>query len=291
MSVYVLSRKLRYKVLKDIDETGAQAAVYQALDKHTNQPCALKVYDDLQNQAKQTAFDTEVESLHKLRSLPGVIQLYDTWRSYRHGFLVLELCSGSLDPMIYGKLNPTEVQEVALFLAQTLNSIHKKGIQHNDIKPANILRLPSKSKKNEMYRICDFGLASKVSTENFILQEFRGTVDYVAPECIKAKAGAPGIIGTPDVWSFGATLYELYTGNVPFYKDSVAETMLSITKTEPDYSFILDVNLLDLLKQVFVKDPLLRPSFQQLLCQHPYLQPRPPLQPLDPKSPRSEKPI
>jgi len=266
--MFVLSRKLRYKTLCTLDQ-GSQGCVQQVLDRHTGQVCAIKVYAGLQHKKQKTAFSTEVDCLQSLREVPGVLHLFDTWRTYDQGFLVTELCNGSLDPEVYGKLPPQEVKEVAQFLWRTLKALHDRGFQHNDVKPANILRIVPDRVNPEPYRLCDFGLAFNVQKTSLV-NELRGTIDYLAPECAGLKTTGPPILGKPDVWSWGVTLFELYTGRVPFFKDSINETLDEICLREPDLTLIKDHDLVDLLHKVFVKSPQDRPTLASLES-HPYL--------------------
>jgi serine/threonine-protein kinase len=267
--MFVLSKNHRYKVLNEVND-GAQGTVYQVKDRHTGQICALKTYTALHTAKQKTAFNTEVHALKKLKHIPGVLQLYDTWRTYNEGFIVSELCSGSLDPLTYGKLTLDEVREVAQFLIKTLRSIHAEGVQHNDVKPSNILRL-SVPTNQEHYRLCDFGLSfidSDSQSTAKATERFRGTLDYLAPECLDHKM--PAVFGSTDIWSLGVSLYELATGHVPFYHDAISVTVHLISSSEPNYALITDVKLTEFLKHMLIKSPTERATLD-FLEHHPYL--------------------
>jgi serine/threonine protein kinase len=270
--MFILSPGLRYKMVKLIDE-GSQGKVHQALDRHTGDLVALKVYHRMKETVQRNGFDSEVSALRSLRPVPGVLQLYDTWKTYDQGYLVTELCNGSLDPELYGKIESWEVREVGQFLLRTLDWIHQKGYQHNDVKPANILRITSTGQNSESYRLCDFGLSIRWQDREKI-QDFRGTVDYIAPEYLNKEEILPSgecFRGKVDIWSAGVSLYELYTGTVPFYQSHVDDTLDDIQNKEPDYTLIHDPELKSLLQLMLLKDPEKRPTAQELLS-HRYFQ-------------------
>lgn len=269
--MYVLCKNLRYKVIRELDD-GAQGTISQILDRQSGQLYAMKEFNHLHKPKQYRAFEVEVHCLHNLKHIDGVLQLCDTWRTYDKGYMVTELCNGSLDPEKYGKLPLDEVRSVAQFMVRTLECVHALGVQHNDVKPANILRHATSTNK-EKYRLCDFGLAY----ENFHVEvgseRMRGTLDYIAPECLTSTL-TPSF-GKADVWSLGVSLYELATGVVPFFNDSYSETVRRIRRSVPDFSLIEDPTFVDFLQQSLRKDPDERATIEQLKC-HPYLCPTSP---------------
>jgi len=269
--MYVLSKNHRYKILQSLKK-GGQASIYQCKDRHTGRVVALKIYKGLHRTRTKTDFETEVKALQIVQPNHGVVQLLDTWRTYNDGYLALELCSGSLDPLIYGALQPLEVREVAQFLVRVVSQLHSAHIQHNDIKPDNILRCSpvSGSSNQEHYRLCDFGLCY-IGVDHQPSANFRGTLDYLAPELVDDNH-VSAVFGASDIWALGVSLFELSTGHVPFYHKSPTTTMELIIHTDVDYSAIQDPVFIDFLKQTFIKSPLDRATIEQLKC-HPYLLP------------------
>ncbi len=265
--MYVLCRGHRYKVVKRVAD-GAQGSVSQVHDRHTGQLCALKIFRNLTRPKMREAFRVEVEALQRLKDVPGVLHLYDTWRTYNEGFVVTELCNGSLDPPTFGTLTLEDLRGVAQFLVRTLRSVHERGVQHNDVKPANVLRIGTRDQP-ECYRLCDFGMA----TFDGQCPTYCGTLDYLAPECFFTADTKP-LFGQADVWSMGVTLYELCTGAVPFYDESHSRTQHNICEASPRMEAVTqcDHQLSDFIQATLVKDPNQRARLDRLAC-HPFLVP------------------
>ena len=128
-------------------------------------------------------------------------------------YLVLPYCKyGSSEQLIGKKLSSDDIWKFILDVSSGLNRLHtnEPSIIHQDIKPANILIDNSKD-----YAITDFGISSKhKGTHSYYYYDGNsGTMAYMAPERFQDDA-AP--MCQSDIWAFGATLYEILTGNVPF---------------------------------------------------------------------------
>lgn len=110
-------------------------------------------------------------------------------------------------------------------ISEAISYAHQNGIFHGDLKPSNILLTP-----DFIPMVVDFGLAQdikKLSEDK--PTEFSGTLLYAAPEQIKDNI----VNAKTDIWSLGATLYELLTLNIPFRGSSFEKTVEKIMKTAP----------------------------------------------------------
>lgn len=119
-----------------------------------------------------------------------------------------------------------EAALLCLQLAESLHAAHELGIIHRDIKPANILL----TEKGEP-KITDFGLAKSNNSDMTGSFAQMGTPSYMAPELCKGKAKDAG--PACDIYSLGATFYEILTGRVPFKGSTPLETMRLVIETEP----------------------------------------------------------
>lgn len=128
-------------------------------------------------------------------------------------YLVLPYCkNGSSEQLIGKQLSPDNIWKFILDVSSGLNRLHtnETPIIHQDIKPANIL-----IDNNGDYAITDFGISSKRKGghEFYHDEENSGTMAYMAPERFQENA-VP--MSQSDIWAFGATLYEILSGKVPF---------------------------------------------------------------------------
>jgi len=129
-------------------------------------------------------------------------------------FFVMELIRG--EPLSEylrqrGSMTALQVHQVAVQTATGLAAIHAAGALHRDIKPENLFA-ELLSEGQRQIKITDFGLARLVGPgAGAVTSACMGTVTYMAPEVLAGKAAS----AASDVWSFGVTIYELLTGQVP----------------------------------------------------------------------------
>lgn len=152
----------------------------------------------------------ELAILERLRGVPGVVQLVDL-PGYT-GYIVLTYLGGGTLADLAKPLAPDVLVDLGLALARAVAEMHRRGVMHRDISPANIVL----SSSGEPYLI-DFELASslaEIRTEFTHHSEILGTLAYLAPE----QTGRLGraVDQRADLYGLGATLYELATGGPPF---------------------------------------------------------------------------
>jgi len=159
-----------------------------------------------------------------------VVQVIDIVETADAVSLVLEFVDGeNLARRQNGApLPPKEAAQIALTLAGTLAAVHGEGLLHRDIKPANVLI----SKSGEV-KISDFGLAKEAGTKDglTVTGDVLGSPGYMAPE--QAEGRTAEIDVRTDLYSLGATLYEMLTGRPPFVGGSVVETLDQVRHHEP----------------------------------------------------------
>lgn len=203
--------------LQEYKGSGTFGEVWRANDSHKNKDVAIKIYISLNRQGCD-------EFLEEYRIASGLVhenllvtEQYDVWQS--RPYLTMKYCAKGSAANLVGKLKPnmedekilwTFIHDVSAGLAY-LHNLEPDPIVHQDIKPDNVLM-----DSNGTFMITDFGISKKV--RNTLRSQSKRAVEagataYMGPERFSKQ---PAPILASDIWSLGASIYELAEGELPF---------------------------------------------------------------------------
>jgi len=206
-----------YLVLEQIG-AGGMGLVFRASDQQLERDVAIKVLPPgmLADEAARKNFRREALALAKLNH-PNIGTVFEFSSQNDLDFLVMEYIGGvPVDAKLgFGPLPQKEVLRLGFQLADGLASAHEHGVIHRDLKPAN-MRLT----QDNRLKILDFGLAQFIRQDSDMgitasisdTKKVAGTLPYMSPEQLRGEL----IDQRSDIWSAGAVLYELATGQRPF---------------------------------------------------------------------------
>ncbi len=210
----------RYEIIKRIGG-GGMSEVYKAKCHKLNRYVAIKVLKEEfgkdANFVKK--FNIEAQAAAGL-SHPNIVNIYDVVNENNMHFIVMELIEGiTLKDYIASKgmLDIKEAINIALQVAKGLECAHERNIVHRDVKPQNII-----ISVDGTVKVADFGIA-KATTEETINAFALGSVHYISPE--QAKGAYTDI--RSDIYSLGASLYEMISGRVPFNGENAVAVALA----------------------------------------------------------------
>ena len=205
---------------------------------------------------------------------PYIVKLYEILSSAQKIIFVMEYIQGGdlFDEIKRGK-GERLTEELSRFYFQQIITVleycHNKNIIHRDLKPENILF----DDKDNCIKISDFGLATILKEKDEKLSDFCGTTNYIAPEIIKETGkifSSGGYSGQPaDIWSSGVILYNMVSGENPFYHSNKAIAINNILNANIEYPSYFSSSLVDLLKHIFVTQPKLRYTIENIK-NHPW---------------------
>jgi serine/threonine protein kinase len=234
---------LHYRITEKIGE-GGMGVVYKALDTHLDRPVAIKIIspDKMADPERKRRFVLEAKAASALHH-PNIVVIHDIASDQGCDFMVMEFVDGqSLDRLIGRRgLKLDQALGYAVQIADGLARAHAAGIIHRDLKPTNVMVAGG-----GLVKILDFGLAKLAepdaqqaeaatmtlgqaerprTEEGFVV----GTAAYMSPE--QAEGGP--IDARSDIFSFGLLLYEMFTGQKAFQRDSRMKTLAAVLNEEP----------------------------------------------------------
>ena len=255
-----------YEILEEAAR-GGMGIVYRVRQRSLNRIVALKVIRDAEWATPQDIhrFRLEAEAVAQLDH-PNIVPVYEVgeWRitpesTPVHYFSMKWIDGGTLGQLLAsGRWSATEragQQAAARLLAKAARAVHyahERGLLHRDLKPANIMLQGDKDEDAStsslgIPMIADFGLAKRVTVDDRLTQSgvAVGTPSYMAPEQASPGNGQGSTASTmaADVYSLGAILYEMLTGQPPFRGLTMLDTLREVLEREPERPGALNPSL------------------------------------------------
>ncbi len=242
-----------YKILEKLGE-GGMGVVYKAQDTKLNRTVALKFLPlhSAATEKDKVRFQQEAQTAATLNH-PNICIIYDIKEQDGQQFIVMEYVDGET---LRQKFQPS-IARIDTALAYTtqmceaLEHAHAKGVVHRDIKADNIM-----INSSNQVKVMDFGLAKMKGALKLTRSSSTvGTLAYMAPEQLQGGESD----ARSDIFSFGALLFEMLTGRMPFRGEHEAAMMYSILNEEPEsllkHRPDASPELVHVIKKALEKDP------------------------------------
>lgn len=216
--------------LLEVCGRGASATVYRARHAASGREVAIKIFQPFLSAAERRRYSKEAHAASTLDH-PNVVKVREVGRVGGREYLVMDYVEGHtlVETIPAGGLPVSEALRLALMMARGLAAAHAAGIVHRDLKPANLM-----VDSDGVLKVLDFGLAKAVegggeSSMETARGQIIGTACYLSPEQAEGKP----VNTRSDVFSFGAVLYEMLTGDRVFDRGSLAGTLSAILRDTP----------------------------------------------------------
>lgn len=218
----------RYEYLSYIGE-GGMGRVFKARDPRLNRTVALKfIRGDDNEMVRRFSLEAQAQAriLHE-----NICRVYEVGEEQGYPYIAMQFINGPSLKEAITKLSLEQKVRVIKEVAEALHVTHREGVIHRDIKPVNIM-LEQKEDNHWHPYVMDFGLARDVEREGQTMTgTIMGTPAYMPPE--QAKGETSRMDRRSDIYSLGASFYELLTGELPFVGTNSFEVMLKVLREEP----------------------------------------------------------
>lgn len=220
----------RYQVQRELGR-GAMGVVYLGFDPKISRQVAIKTLHYNQFSAEELPavkerFFREAEAAGRLRH-PNIVTIYDAGEEADLAYIAMDYVSGNSLAAYTRKGHLLDVGTVYWLMGQVADAIdyaNKQGIVHRDIKPSNILF----DENTDVVKVADFGIARimDASATRTKTGDILGSPLYMSPEQLKGEV----VDGRTDIFSLGATFYQLLSGELPFKGDNLANLSYQIVQ-------------------------------------------------------------
>jgi serine/threonine-protein kinase len=246
-----------YKILGKLG-AGAMATVFKAKQLNLDRTVAIKVLPRkfAQNAQFIERFYAEGRAAAQLNH-PNIVQAFDVGKSGEYHYFVMEFVDGRTvydDISKHKRYSEGEAIDIVIQIAEALLHAHERGLIHRDVKPKNVM-----INREGVAKLADMGLARAISDKEMAEAEQGkafGTPYYISPEQIR---GELKIGPQADIYSLGATLYHMVTGNVPFDGKNPSAVMHKHLKAElvpPDHvNPKLSAGISEVIEMMMSKEP------------------------------------
>jgi serine/threonine protein kinase len=231
----LVGQKISHYKIGPVLAKGKTGYVFHARDTRKNLPVALKVLDPRfsKNATAVQRFVRAMKTVLPLRH-PNLVSVYGAGKTGPHCWIAMEYMPGDSLAAVIGRIETSgmldwrHVLRFMIYICRALDYAHQQNIIHRNITPSNILigNNPQETK------LSDLMLAKALEGENAIeitrAGEILGDIPYMSPE--RTAGGALEVDGRADIYSLGATVYAMLTGQPPFTGDTVTEIVLKIRR-------------------------------------------------------------
>ena len=246
----------RYEVKSELGH-GGMAMVYRGFDTRVKRDVAIKLLSRelLHDQGFYTRFVREAETIAGLEH-PAIVPVYDFGEEEGQPFLVMRLMQGGslADRLKQAPLSLPDAARILQRICPALDRAHQKGIIHRDIKPDNILF----DAEGDAY-LSDFGISKLIARPDDRLTAtggMIGTPAYMSPEQVR---GDKDLDGRSDIYSLGATLFQMLSGRLPYEADTplsisvkhITDPVPSLLQANPNLPFACE----SMIEKAMAKSP------------------------------------